>query len=76
MVGWPVTSEVAPVPHGFLYLSVELGDDSVLVGVNTGPEQSVPLLEKPAQVVVGTLVHRTGGGGVAHGRGAAYSVLL
>lgn len=62
-------SEVASVLHGVLYLSVELGDDSVIMGVNSSPKQSVSLLKQAAQVFVGAPVHvrLRGGGGARQG---------
>lgn len=69
-------SEVPSVPHGVLDLSAELGDDSVLVGVNSRPQQSVSLLQQPAQVFVGALVAARGGGGATRGGGGVGPVLL
>lgn len=60
-------SEITSVPHGVLYLSVELSDDSVFVGVNAGPKQSVSLLEQAAQMFVSALVHMMRGGGATQG---------
>lgn len=38
LIGWlQQRSELPSVRHGFLYLPVELGDDSVFVGINSGP---------------------------------------
>lgn len=65
-------SDLSSLPHGVQYLSVELGDDSVVVGVNAGPQQSVSFLVQAAQVLVS--VER--GGGVRLRGGGAYSVLL
>lgn len=78
MAGWWTASGVASAAHGvasaahgLLYLPVELGDDSVLVGVDARPQQGVPLLEETAQVVVGALVHGAGVGGVVLAGGGA-----
>lgn len=51
------TRGVTSAAHGFLYLPVELGDESVLMGVDARPQQQVSLLEQAAQVVVGALAH-------------------
>lgn len=69
-------SEVPPVPHGVLYLPVELGDDPVLVGVDSGPQQSVSLLQQPAQVLVSALVDALSGGRATQGGGGATPVVL
>lgn len=45
-------SDRYPLPHDVQYLSVELRDYSVVMGVNTRPQQSVFLLVQAAQVLV------------------------
>lgn len=50
-------SDLPSLPHGIQDLSVELGDDSVIVGVNACPQQSVSLLVQAAQVLVSMLVN-------------------
>lgn len=65
------TSALSMLPHGIQYLSVKLGDDSVIMGVNTCPQQSVSLLVQAAQVLVRVPVNRARGGGARFwGRGA------
>lgn len=66
------------LPGGLQYLPVELGDDSVVVGVNARPQQGVSFLVQAAQVFVGAPsrvlrgggVRTRGGGGRTRGGGA------
>lgn len=50
------TAAASSLPHGIQDLSVELGDDSVVVCVNAGPQESVSLLVQAAQVLVSVSV--------------------
>lgn len=76
--GWLTPSCRFSLPRGLQYLPVELGDDSVVVGVNTCPQQGVSLLVQAAQVFVGApgrllrggWVRTRGGGGRMRGGGA------
>lgn len=56
-------SDLPSLPHGVQYLSVELGDDSVVVGVNACPQQSVSLLVQATQVLVSISLNVERGGG-------------
>lgn len=64
-------SDLSSLPHGIQYLPVELGDDSVIVGVNACPQQSVSLLVQAAQVLVSVPVNMEWGGGARPRGGGA-----
>lgn len=60
-------SEIPSVSHGILYLSIQLSDDPVIMGVDSGPQQSVSLLQQATQVFVSALIHTLRGGRATQG---------
>lgn len=64
-------SDLFTLPRGFQDLSVQLGDDSVFMGVNACPQQGVPLLVQAAQALVRVPVNTERGGGAGLRGGGA-----